>query len=618
MRRQIGRRQLTLLLLTLLLLTARRAAAAPDAPGHPGYSMADGKYTVSRLPIEVDRVAPVEVVENRPGRLFVDFGQDCFAGLELTMADPQPGQKLAVLLGEKLSAPQTVDRKPGGSVRFLASEVVLRADQATYRVPLAPGDRRLVSGQIGAVMPFRYVEIEGAPAGLDKARIFQLAAHYPFDDKAAQFDSSDPRLNAIWNLCKHTIKATSFAGVFIDGDRERKPYEADAYIDQLGWYSCTPDITLPRYSWQYLIDHPTWPAEWILFSVLMAWKDYAYTGDVAGLKSFYSDLEAKSLLGLERPDGLISTVQPPVPRAVSQAVHIDRIRDIVDWPPAERDGYDMRPVNTVVNAFHALALRRLAQIARALDRPEDASRFEADADRSTQSINEKLFNPATGLYIDGEGSSHSAIHANFFPLAFGLVPPERRKRIADFLAARGMACSVYGAQFLLDALFDNGKADEAVALMTAADDRSWSHMVDEGSTLTWEAWDGKYKPNQDWNHAWGAAPANLIPRKLMGIEPLEPGFAKVLIEPRATSLKWAGIRVPTVRGSLFVRFENERGYRLEVDLPASTTARLGIPVAAPDGPAAVLLDGKPVAGAVIAKTLFLDGVGPGRHTVVRP
>jgi hypothetical protein len=278
----------------------------------------------------------------------------------------------------------------------------------------------------------------------------------------------------------------------------------------------------------------------------------------------------------------------------------------------------MKPVNTVVNAFHALALHRLAQIAGALGHTDDEARFEAASVRTAQSLNDKLFNPATGLYVDGEGSSHSSIHANLFPLAFGLVPPERQGKIAAYLAGRGMACSVYGAQFLLEALFDHGRGDEALALMTAPGDRSWSHMVDEGATLTWEAWDGKYKPNQDWNHAWGAAPANLIPRKVMGIEPLAPGFARVLIQPRPTSLKWAEIRVPTVRGSVFVRFDNGPGYRLAVELPAAITARIGIPLASPDGAATVLFDGKPVPCTVIANTAFLDGVGPGRHTVSHP
>jgi alpha-L-rhamnosidase len=577
-----------------------------------------GHASISPLTIAVDRIAPTQVIETEPGHLFVDFGQDSFAGLELTVPNPQPGQQLTVTLGEKLSGPQTIDQKPGGSVRCLVSTIVLEADKETYLVPLTPADQRQTSAEVGPVMPFRYVEIEGAPSGLDKDHIVQLAAHYPFDDKAAQFNCSDPKLNAVWNLCHHTIKATSFAGIFIDGDRERHPYEADAYFGQLGWYYSTTDTTLPRISWEHLIDHPTWPTEWILFSVLLAWNDYQYTGDTAGLNQFYNDLQAKTLIALERPDGLISTVEPPVPKEVDQAIHIKSIRDIVDWPRGERDGYDMKPVNTVVNAFHALALQRMAQIARVLNHPDDATRFETAAKQTTDSLNAKLFDPETGLYVDGEGSSHSSAHANFFPLAFGLVPPERQEKIAAYLAGRGMPCSVYGAQFLLEALFDHGQADAALALITADGDRSWSHMVDNGLTMTSEAWDGKYKPNQDWNHVWGAAPANIIPRKLMGIEPLEPGFAKILIQPRPTSLKWAEMRVPTVRGSLFVRFEHEPGYLLTVEIPPNTTARIGIPVTAPDGPANLLLDGKSVEGIVTAKTVFIDNVGPGRHTLTQP
>jgi alpha-L-rhamnosidase len=576
------------------------------------------RYTVSRLPIEVERVAPVSVVEVQPGHLFIDFGQVSFAGLELTVPNAQPGQKFTVMLGEALSGPQTVNANPGGSVRYLSSDVTMVAGSNTYLVPLTPKDDRWMSAQTGPVMPFRYVEIVGAPPGLTKENIRQLVANYPFDDSAAEFKSSDAKLNAIWNLCRHTIKATSFAGVFIDGDRERTPYEADAYIDQLGWYYNTGDVTLPRYSWEYLIDHPTWPTEWSPFCVLLAWNDYIYTGDVGGLKEYYTDLQAKSLIGLEGTDGLISTVQPPVPPEVLNAIHVRRIRDIVDWPAHERDGYEMKPVNTVVNAFHALALRRLAQMADVLGHPDDKARFEAASVRVIQSINDKLFNPATGLYVDGEGSTHSSIHANFFPLAFGLVPAARREKIASYLAGHGMACSVYGAQFLMDALFDNGRGDDALALMTAPGDRSWSHMVDAGATMTWEAWDGKYKRNQDWNHAWGAAPADIIPRKIMGIEPLAAGFAKVLIEPRLTSLKWAEIRVPTVRGSVFARFENGPGYRLDVELPAGITGRIGIPVALPDGPGMLTFDGKQVPCTVTNKTAFLDGVGPGRHVVTRP
>ncbi|XHR31030.1 MAG: alpha-L-rhamnosidase C-terminal domain-containing protein [Chthoniobacteraceae bacterium] len=578
----------------------------------PVAALAQGP-TGTRLPVEIERIAPVTIVEKGPGHLFVDFGWVVFAGLEVKVPHAQPGQKLTVSLGEAISGPQTVHRKPGGSVRFHCAEVGMVAGQETYRVPLTAADKRWMPDGIGPVMPFRYVEIEGAPTGLGKEAIQQLAVHYPFDDSAAHFKSSDAKLNAIWELCRHTIKATSFCGVFVDGDRERKPYEGDAYINQLGWFSCTTDTTLPRYTWEYLVTHPTWPTEYILVTPILAWDDYRYTGNPAGLKAFYSDLKAKTLLSLERPDGLLSTGTAAIPQEIQQAIHIAKIQDLVDWPLGERDHYEMKPVNTVVNAFHCQALRSMANIARVLGHADDAALFDAAASKATHSLNTVLLDPATGFYVDAEGSRHSSLHANFFPLAFGLVPPERKKQIVDYVSSREMACSVYGAQFFLEALFDNGRADRALALMTAAGDRSWSHMLDQGTTLTYEAWDGRYKPNQDWNHAWGAAPANLIPRKLMGIEPLEPGFAKVLIAPKPGTLPWAEMRVPTVRGSLFVRFENGPGFRLEIELPPQTTARIGLPTSAVDGPVKLQLDGKSVVGTAKGGTVFLDNLGPGKH-----
>ena len=255
-----------------------------------------------------------------------------------------------------------------------------------------------------------------------------------------------------------------------------------------------------------------------MFSVLIAWDDYFYSGDDTSLRKYYKDLQAKTLIDLERPDGLISVPKGNLPDKIARAIHINKISDVVDWPVSERDGYDMRPVNTVVNAFHTAALSQMYRIAHVLGKQEDAARYAAAAAKTEKAINEKLVDLATGLYVDGEGSKHSSLHANMFPLAFfGLVPPERRERVAAFVRSRGMACSVYGAQFLMDALFNAGAEDDAISLMTAPGDRSWRHMVDDvGTTITLEAWDQKYKPNQDWNHAWGAAPANVLPAKDTG------------------------------------------------------------------------------------------------------
>jgi hypothetical protein len=354
-----------------------------------------------------------------------------------------------------------------------------------------------------------------------------------------------------------------------------------------------------------------------MFSVLCAWNNYLYTGDLNTLRKAYPDLKAKSLLALAREDGLISTAE--VPAAVSQAIHLTResLRDIVDWPVTERDGYELKPVNTVVNAFHCRSLQILVEMAKALNAPRDVQQFQSAADRALATLNEKLFDKSTGLYVDGEGSTHSSLHANMFPLAFGLVPAERREKVTDFVKSRGMACSVYGAQFLMDALFDHAAGQTAVSLMLAPGDRSWRHMTeDTGTTIALEAWDQKYKPNQDWNHAWGAAPANLLPRKVLGVEPLKPGYASALIWPRGASrsgkLTFARGKVPTAKGTIAVDWAvSGKTFRLSVELPAGVTGQVRLPRAWGDK---VLVDNTTVAVEIRGDALDFS-VTPGKHLI---
>ena len=104
------------------------------------------------------------------------------------------------------------------------------------------------------------------------------------------------------------------------------------------------------------------------------------------------------------------------------------------------------------------------------------------------------------------------------------------------------------------------------------------NMINVGSTMTTEAWDEIYKPNLTWNHAWGAAPANILVRKVAGIEPLKPGFEEITIAPKLNLLKFASFKVPTVRGSVFINWEkNEDTYQLSLTVPSNTKARLRLP-----------------------------------------
>jgi hypothetical protein len=484
---------------------------------------------------------------------------------------------------------------------------------------------------IGEVMPFRYAEIE-AGANVDPDSIRQVFVHCPFDDDAATFDCSSTVLNRVWDLCKHTIKATTFCGVYVDGDRERIPYEGDAYINQLGHYCMDREYDVARYSHEYMIQEPTWCTEWHVHSVMMAWMDTLYSGETASLEAFYDELRAKTLIDFARKDGLIS-VDPELrtpdmearlePHFQSGIIRRD-IRDVLDWPPGsfsdggtgERDNHEMLPINTVTNAFHCRALALMAKIAGMLGRSEDRDFFTNRAARVAARINDLLFDSGRGIYIDGEGSTHASLHSNMFMLAFDLVPAERKPAVIAFIKSRGMACSVYGAQHLLEGLYRNGEGVYALDLMTAEHDRGWWNMIRAGSTMTLEAWDVKYKNNLDWNHAWGAAPANMVGRYLLGVRPVEPGFVRTIIQPQPGYLEHASGTVPTPLGPVAVAVGNEPGrpFELRVGVPEGMTAKVGIPRG--DGDAdAVVLDGHEVDARQERETLFLDSLGPGQHVL---
>lgn len=571
-----------------------------------------------REAFQIKEIKPVLVVEKDRGHYFIDFGKDVFGTLTLMLKSRQQ-DSLVILLGEKLTDVHTIDKKPGGTIRY--QQVVLHDLPVNERidVPLVPDKRNstppavLLPDSFGVIMPFRYAEILNVNVPIADLIVHQKVFSWRFDESASAFTSSDTVLNQVWEMCKHTIKATSFCGVYVDGDRERIPYEADALINQLSHYAIEAEYEIARRTNEYFISHPTWPTEWILHTVPLFYYDYLYTGDLSSIAKHYQALKAKTLVSLARADGLISTKSTQLTDSVMKQTGFqntrDRIRDIVDWPEKERDGYEMAAVNTVVNAFHYLNMKLMSEFAGRLDKKADSVYFYKQSLLVKQSINEKLFDVARGVYVDGEGSQHSSLHANVFALAFGIVPQDRVEKVVTFVKSRKMACSVYAAQYLLEALYQYGEADYALSLMSATEgDRNWWNMIRVGSTMALEAWDIKYKPNLDWNHAWGTAPANIITRYLWGITPSRPGFEKVRIRPQLSTLAWSTIKVPTIKGAIVAEYKvvNKKQTRYLIELPQGMEAEFVLP---PDEKLKVRLNKK-----VVKQKDILMLIG-GRHVV---
>ena len=184
--------------------------------------------------------------------------------------------------------------------------------------------------------------------------------------------------------------------------------------------------------------------------------------------------------------------------------------------------------------------------------------------------------------------------------------------------SKGMACSVYGAQYLLEGLFRAGEADYALSLMTAKSDRGWWNMMHGvGSSMTLEAWNPAAKPNLDWSHAWGTAPLNIIVRWLMGVRPLQAGYSRFLIEPHPGSLTSADLTLPLPQGRLVLSYRNQPGRLvvLKLAIPAGTCAETHMPVP-PGGAWTASLDGHPLAAPSRDGYLAVGVLGPGYHRIL--
>lgn len=550
---------------------------------------------------------PAQILAAGANRLFLDFGRT-WAGGALIRARASAGDRIELRFGEVLD-PHSANPP---EVRYELSTGNVYRDVWT----LTDGDQELATWGLRV---FRYLEVRVLDGSPDLTEVLAAAYRSPYDREAATFSSTDPDLDRVWRLSADTIEALNL-NLYVDSwTRERLPYEADAYLQQRAHLCLDPAPALARYSIDFTLAHRTWPTEWPLFALLAVHDLWWTTGDDGQAREQYHRLpDLLPLRWLDPGTGLVRK-----PSDGGAAGELDRggfDRDLVDWPPAERDGYLFGEVNTVINALAYRCFRAAADLARAVGEPADAEHYTETADLLRDAMDRHLFDPdrrayADGLDADGRRLGHHAIHAQLFPLWAGAVPTHRVDAVVADLAGRGMACSVYAAAFLLEGLFDQAAGDVALPLITAPGDRSWRHMLDLGAGSTMEAWDVVFKPNLSHSHPWAASPAYLLPQGLFGLRPLEPGYRSFAIRPQPGPLDQAEVRLPVPAGAITVTARRD-GDRQEyvIEVPPDSTGHFSLPAGAP---AELELDGATVRLRADGRWLTSDTpLGPGEHRVV--
>ena len=68
----------------------------------------------------------------------------------------------------------------------------------------------------------------------------------------------------------------------------------------------------------------------------------------------------------------------------------------------------------------------------------------------------------------------------------------------------------------------------------------------------------------------------MFPAHVLGVQPKEPGFASVQVEPQLGDLKWAEGTIPTPRGLIRVRWEGGADLSGTVTLPGNMTGEVKV------------------------------------------
>ncbi len=491
--------------------------------------------------------------------ILLDFGKAAYGQLVLELTGSVQ-DFIEVVIGEEVQDGHLI-RLPGCWRTYKSQWFVLADGVRTYRFNIPPfhsayGINPWQSAPIeygGEIAPFRYVELHHY---YGKVTATRLSFYCDMNLSAAAFECPEnPWFPHLWDFCRYSIRATSVFNCYVDGERERMPYEGDAYIAQLSHFCMDTNFMISKNTIEYFLGNGrfTWPTEWHLLVPALIQDYLLYSGDAQSVQKWLPELPKKLLPQLRGEDGLLY----PIPG--------DKIRDIIDWPPGpDQDGYECGKTNFVPNAFYIGALQRTSELTGEIKYAEEAERVKAV-------LRNKMWH--NGLPVDTIGSAHTSLHTAVSALKFGVAfTEEERKRLCLMILDKGMCCSVYFAQFFLETCFKNGLDEFAVARLNADDTRSWKNMLRSGSTITTEGWDETLKPYQDWTHSWGTAPGNIIPRWYCGIRPVTAGFRSFVVAPSPIAGEFY-YRQPTLWGAIEVNWEN-KSLHVQFCLPNGTVLPL--------------------------------------------
>ncbi len=482
--------------------------------------------------------------------VLLDFGRVITAYIELDVEGPA-GATLDIGYAERLIDGQFNNAVEG----HFADRCTLRAGEQQWRPTTWKS--------------FRYVKLRLRDA-FEPVTIRRLEArtsNYPFEH-VGRFESSDHLLNDVFDISRYTIRLCSNQFIMDTPWREAGQWLGDVAAVTLGGiYACFGDTRLPgkflrqsaanqlptglmtnmtnrvSFDWQHVIpDYSLW---WIRG----LWRHFLYTGEPAWIHTFWPHVQKviDFFAAYVNGRGLLEHVPHWV---------------FIDWADVDKRGEC-----AALNAIYCGALESAHAMAEMKGDAHSAERYLAMREAMNAAFTDRFFDAdrqcVIDAVVDGQPSTMISEHANLAAIRFGLVDEAVAERvIATFYERPGLKyteCQPFFTSVVLEALHNAGRMDLALEIIR----RRWGdRMVKRGARSVYEEWgcngswrEGEYRCfMRSQSHAWSAAPAEFLIRRLMGLEILAPGCGELRVAPAKTDFDYVLV-YPTPHGLITVKHE---------------------------------------------------------------
>ena len=516
------------------------------------------------------QIVPIAITQPQSGLYVVNFGQNFAGWARIKLTNQPPGSTIVMHFGEWLNPDGTVYRAN------------LRSAAAT--------DTYLCKGGVETWEPhftyhgFQYLEVTGLEQTPTTNTFTGVVVHSGLS-AAGSFRCSNDLINHIYSNMLWTVHANTF-DIPTDCDQrdERMGWCDGTEVMRSGmflsqgesffskWYQDMVDGKLDPTTFPQMAPTPHknfgFASGWSDCGVLVPYWVYKTYGDIRLASRFYSDMQ--------------SHLQHYATTAVN---YIGQSGSYGDWLAVDTS----TPGNLMSTAFYAGCASEMAEMAQAMGKTSDAASYGL--------VYTNICSAFQANFVSGDGTVGSGSEGSYvLALYFNLLNPAQRtlaaaKLVAAVQAQNGhVSTGMVTTHWLLPVLTSIGRSDLAYQMLAKTDYPSWGFWINLGATTMWEQWNsvnadgtintGCYNyPMDSLNHANFGTCVEWFYRGILGIDLVQPGFSKILINPQpGGGLTSAQGYYDSIQGRIVSAWQLTNNLlTLSVTIPANTTAQINVP-----------------------------------------